>query len=366
LSASWSMPGSTTTSEESGGRRLAALAFGRHAPSLERGGFEPIPIIPSQKRPAFEGWQRHGPVAAWLPQYADHSVGVLTRHCPALDIDLTNADLAEDVQALADRVLGDVPIRYGQRPKRPMFSTSKATRSPKSGSHGIWTTRPAPSRCSGGASSSSRSAATHPAASTLGTATRGAAAPARPGASDPVPPGARGRAAQTRRVGPQGRRLGTRDATAAAPGTWLPLNTPRTSPRRYPALATLHRPRARPQTRGPTTPTRPALGGAAAARPTTAPRIPRSSSRTPRTASPAGTASPTAPTARSLPPFPGPFDDRLPPSGLRRRRGRIRCRRPRRQPTHRPHRARTRPRVHPPPRRRLALHRRLVRLVPLG
>jgi hypothetical protein len=94
--------------------------FGQHADRLARAGYEVIPIIAKQKRPPFEGWQQGGDVAAWLPKYSSCSLGVLTRYTPALDIDVIDADLADDIQALADRVLGDAPVRYGLRPKRLM------------------------------------------------------------------------------------------------------------------------------------------------------------------------------------------------------------------------------------------------------
>ena len=66
------------------------------------------------------GWQQGAPVATRLPLYADHSVGILTRATPALDIDVKTEALANDIQLVADRVLGDAPIRYGERPKRLM------------------------------------------------------------------------------------------------------------------------------------------------------------------------------------------------------------------------------------------------------
>ena len=98
---------------------LPPWAFARHAPRLAALGYSPIPIIPRQKRPPFEGWQQGGQVAGWLPRYAGHGVGVLSRSTPALDIDVTNAGLADDIQTLADRVLGDASGPLRRAPETP-------------------------------------------------------------------------------------------------------------------------------------------------------------------------------------------------------------------------------------------------------
>ncbi len=106
---------------------LPPWAFGRHAARLAMAGFEPIPISrpwdrvlhPGKQPIMLEGWPQGCPREDW-PRYSAYGVGVLTRYCPALDIDVMIPGVADDIQALADRVLGDAPVRYGQRPKRLM------------------------------------------------------------------------------------------------------------------------------------------------------------------------------------------------------------------------------------------------------
>jgi len=91
--------------------------FGVHGPRLARAGYEVIPIALGQKRPAIDGWQDGGRAADWLPRYAACGVGILTRTTPALDVDVLDHELAEAIQRLAERILGDAPYRIGQAPK---------------------------------------------------------------------------------------------------------------------------------------------------------------------------------------------------------------------------------------------------------
>jgi hypothetical protein len=113
--------------------------FGRDAKRLARAGYDVIPIsrhddqtmvwrkgeiVPLYtdpgKQPAQpKDWQNGCPREDW-PRYASCGVGILTRCTPALDIDVLDAELAETIQGIADRVLGDAPYRIGQAPKRLM------------------------------------------------------------------------------------------------------------------------------------------------------------------------------------------------------------------------------------------------------
>jgi len=83
-------------------------------------GKPPVPVKTPGKQPAMlERWQNGCPREQW-PGYARCGVGILTRRTPALDIDVMDIELAESIQALADRVLGVVPYRIGLAPKRLM------------------------------------------------------------------------------------------------------------------------------------------------------------------------------------------------------------------------------------------------------
>lgn len=102
----------------------AVPPFAVVGPELEARGFQPIPISlpdprdPSAgKRPACPDWQHPKPVAARLPRYGRCGTGILTRHTPAVDIDVRHAECADAIRRLALRRLGEAPARYGQAPK---------------------------------------------------------------------------------------------------------------------------------------------------------------------------------------------------------------------------------------------------------
>jgi hypothetical protein len=102
--------------------------FGQHAARVLRAGYDPIPISRHDdsygkdrgKQPAqLKGWSKGCPSDEW-GQYADCGLGILTRHTPAVDVDVLDPELADAIQAQIDRVLGDAPIRIGLAPKRLM------------------------------------------------------------------------------------------------------------------------------------------------------------------------------------------------------------------------------------------------------
>jgi len=99
--------------------------FGQAAPVLEANGFQPIPItLPNQcdpnagKRPAIEHWQHPRSVAELLPRYGRFGTGILTAVTPAVDVDVRVLEVAEAIDHVVLRVVGDAPIRIGRAPKR--------------------------------------------------------------------------------------------------------------------------------------------------------------------------------------------------------------------------------------------------------
>jgi hypothetical protein len=87
-------------------------------------GFLPLPI--NGKAPPLPEWQdvRATPavIDGWSSKYADAAnTGVLTLATPAVDIDVLDAAVAADVQAIAERMLGVSAVRVGQAPKRAML-----------------------------------------------------------------------------------------------------------------------------------------------------------------------------------------------------------------------------------------------------
>lgn len=71
----------------------------------------------------FHKWQNHQTTEADVEEWetwTDASVCVNARRMAAVDIDVTDADLAQDIEDLATRMLGPAPRRVGNWPKRLM------------------------------------------------------------------------------------------------------------------------------------------------------------------------------------------------------------------------------------------------------
>lgn len=88
-------------------------------------GYEPLPLLPAQKRPAVAGWTTcridDRQVSAWARAFPDHGVGLRTGRLVAVDIDMLDVDAAHDAMEIVRRRLGDAPIRVGLWPKRLML-----------------------------------------------------------------------------------------------------------------------------------------------------------------------------------------------------------------------------------------------------
>ena len=96
---------------------------------LVAAGYSPVPV--NGKAPALEEWQKtsasNNLIDHWIDQYPDAlSTGVLTRNTPAIDIDVTDEEIAEELTALAEEILGKSPIRIGRAPKRAMLYRTDA------------------------------------------------------------------------------------------------------------------------------------------------------------------------------------------------------------------------------------------------
>lgn len=65
-------------------------------------------------------WQGHQPTLRDILTWTKHgaNVGLHAAHYPAIDIDVTNPEIAETIEAEAVRFLGPAPIRIGRAPKR--------------------------------------------------------------------------------------------------------------------------------------------------------------------------------------------------------------------------------------------------------
>jgi hypothetical protein len=77
-------------------------SFGRHAGRLTHYGYDCIPLV--GKRPIMDEWPKGCPVEQWA-RYTDCSLGILTERTPALDVDVLDEELADKIQAAAEKAL---------------------------------------------------------------------------------------------------------------------------------------------------------------------------------------------------------------------------------------------------------------------
>jgi hypothetical protein len=102
------------------------VTFAETAPTLAALGWRPIPLVASTKVPAEPGWQARN-LTPWPPgeleqvvaYHGDCACGLAIPGANmALDCDITDADRAGEVGALAAKHLGTTPlVRIGQAPK---------------------------------------------------------------------------------------------------------------------------------------------------------------------------------------------------------------------------------------------------------
>jgi hypothetical protein len=93
-------------------------------------GFAPIPT--EGKKPSFSGWQNtvatDAEIDSWFRVYENaQNTGVLTKTTPAIDIDIFDNSVAEQIEALAWEMAGTKGmVRFGLAPKRALlFRTDK-------------------------------------------------------------------------------------------------------------------------------------------------------------------------------------------------------------------------------------------------
>ena len=90
--------------------------------TLWENGFTVVPIIPPDsprpkagKRPAFEDWQKientRGQINGFVKKYASSGIGILTKHTPAVDIDVYDKDGVKHMMAIVEKKIGAGPVR---------------------------------------------------------------------------------------------------------------------------------------------------------------------------------------------------------------------------------------------------------------
>ena len=85
-------------------------------------GYPIVPIMPGSKYPGFDGWQsteaNETLLAKWLSNgHAKSGVGVLTRTVPAVDLDVHDPEIIEQLIAWCEQHIGPTVQRVGRAPK---------------------------------------------------------------------------------------------------------------------------------------------------------------------------------------------------------------------------------------------------------
>jgi hypothetical protein len=104
-------------------------------------GFSIIPIPEGSKSPGYDGWQKTRSNVKLLTEWVNGSyrfagAGILTKHTPAIDLDILDAEVAQQMEDWCLLNLGDAPIRVGRAPKRLLvYKTDEPFRKMKSGKY---------------------------------------------------------------------------------------------------------------------------------------------------------------------------------------------------------------------------------------
>jgi len=95
--------------------------FGTIGPTLHQAGWPVIPIKPGTKAPGEGAWQNGFPLerikAFAANGYAGGSTGLLAKHFPGADVDVTDKACATAIAKAIMAVLGPAPVRVGSAPK---------------------------------------------------------------------------------------------------------------------------------------------------------------------------------------------------------------------------------------------------------
>lgn len=89
---------------------------------IARNGYEVIPIRPGEKRPFGKGWEKYDGTPSGVKEWLDdglggYGIGIKTKKTPAVDIDILDADIVEEIKLLVIEIAGDTLQRVGLAPK---------------------------------------------------------------------------------------------------------------------------------------------------------------------------------------------------------------------------------------------------------
>lgn len=96
--------------------------YAEHGLRLLEIGFEPVPVAPGTKKPDVHDWSRleltEQKVSAWAANgRADHGVGLRTGRLVALDLDIEDPDLVDEMVDYCREHIGPSPRRTGKAPR---------------------------------------------------------------------------------------------------------------------------------------------------------------------------------------------------------------------------------------------------------
>lgn len=100
--------------------------FLKSALALLQNGYNVLPVKPSLKRVVIDGWSRletsAEDIRGWAANgYKNGNIGITTRDTPAVDIDVYDEGVAQELEDWIARQFGDAPVRVGRAPKRLML-----------------------------------------------------------------------------------------------------------------------------------------------------------------------------------------------------------------------------------------------------
>ncbi|MGV8986055.1 MAG: bifunctional DNA primase/polymerase [Cypionkella sp.] len=101
---------------------ICAPTYAEVALKLLDQGYEPLPILPGQKRPAMNGWTTvridEAQVEDWCREFGHCGVGLRTGPLVGVDIDILEVDPAHQAAEIVKARLGPSLLRVGRWPKR--------------------------------------------------------------------------------------------------------------------------------------------------------------------------------------------------------------------------------------------------------
>src|SRR5690606_14313951 len=95
----------------------------QHGATLLDNGYHVVPIRTGSKAPGFDGWEKSRATREQLKEWLEHGhkwsgVGILTKNTPAVDLDIRDEEIAQEMEHWIKENIGLAPVRVGQQPKR--------------------------------------------------------------------------------------------------------------------------------------------------------------------------------------------------------------------------------------------------------